>query len=210
MMQFYLFFSRCLVQPPTHVLFVSNHFHLWGVSSSWTGPYPVNFGEYVSPTKGWSRPLCETICGYVSKTRCLATLLMYTYIYIYHLVCILINIWTADWAKQLSEAIVPSLALRSHPESNMNFTSESYKRKFPFFQRVPCLSGVFVISAYGYQEFMFPTSWTSFVSGSDSRRPEGMMWTCHSLTRLDTRENCPDMIFRWGRSLIEDPFPATC
>lgn len=137
--------------------------------------------------------------------RCLCIL-----IYIYHLVCILINIWTADWAKQLSEAIVPSLALRSHPESNMNFTSESYKRKFPFFQRVPCLSGVFVISAYGYQEFMFPTSWTSFVSGSDSRRPEGMMWTCHSLTRLDTRENCPDMIFRWGRSLIEDPFPATC
>lgn len=135
---------------------------------------------------------------------------VYLYIYIYHLVCILINIWTADWAKQLSEAIVPSLALRSHPESNMNFTSESYKRKFPFFQRVPCLSGVFVISAYGYQEFMFPTSWTSFVSGSDSRRPEGMMWTCHSLTRLDTRENCPDMIFRWGRSLIEDPFPATC
>ena len=42
----------------------------------------MNFGEYVSPTKGWSRPLCETICGYVSKTRCLATLLMYTYIYI--------------------------------------------------------------------------------------------------------------------------------
>ena len=57
MTQFYCIFFQMRGSATNSCSFVSNHSRL-GVSSSWTGPYPVNFGEYISPKKKFGQDLC--------------------------------------------------------------------------------------------------------------------------------------------------------